>query len=105
MHIGEIYMAQGTALGRFYGPKRVSKSEPYILGSTVSGTIVGLGEGVDRFSISDEVIVIPNETGEHGSWATYRCVTQKNGDAQASRDVTQSGGRRDHGRLRFQRRG
>ena len=77
MHIDEIYMAQGTALGRFYGPKRVSKSEPYILGSTVSGTIVGLGEGVNRFSIGDEVIVIPNETGEHGSWATYRCVTQK----------------------------
>ena len=25
MHIDEIYMAQGTALGRFYGPKRVSQ--------------------------------------------------------------------------------
>ena len=77
IHIDEIYMAQGTALGRFYGPKKVSASDPYILGSAVSGTVVGLGKEVDRFQIGDDVTVIPNETGEHDSWATYRCVTQK----------------------------
>ncbi len=78
IHIDEIYVAQGTALGRFYGPKKVSASDPYILGSTVSGTVVGLSKEVDRFQIGNDVIVIPNEkAAEHDSWATYRCVTQK----------------------------
>lgn len=74
MHVDEIYAAQGTALGRFFGPKAVSQEQPYIMGSSVSGTIVGLGQMVSEFSLGDEVIVIPNTAGEIGSWATYRCV-------------------------------
>ena len=74
MHIDEIYAAQGTALGRFYGPKAVSKAEPHILGSSVSGTIVALGKDVERFAIGDDVIAIPSEQMELGSWAEYRCI-------------------------------
>lgn len=74
MHIDEIYAAQGTALGRFYRPRNVSASNPHILGSSVSGVVVGLGRSVDDFNIGDEVIVIPGETPEKGSWADYRCV-------------------------------
>ncbi len=70
-------MVQGTALGRFYGPKNVSKSNPFIIGAAVSGTIVCIGQNVDDFHVGDEVIVIPNESGENGSWATYRRVGQK----------------------------
>ncbi len=76
MHIDEIYAAQGTALGRFYGPKNVSAVNPYILGSSVSGVVVALGEGSDVFSVGDEVLVIPNEKGDLASWATYRCVAE-----------------------------
>jgi len=76
MHIDEIYTAQGTALGRFYGPKSVSAINPYILGSSVSGVVVALGEGSDKFSVGDEVLAIPNEQGESASWATYRCVAE-----------------------------
>lgn len=76
MHIDEIYAAQGTALGRFYGPKNVSEDNPYILGSSVSGTVVARGENANAFDIGAPVIVIPNEKGESGSWATYRCVAE-----------------------------
>lgn len=76
MHVDEIYAAQGTSLGRFFGPKIVSKEKPYIMGSSVSGTVVGTGENVTKFAIGDDVIVIPHETGEIGSWATYRSVTE-----------------------------
>lgn len=76
MHIDEIYAAQGTSLGRFFGPKEVSIAKPYIMGSSVSGTIIDLGENVTQFALYDDVIVIPNETGEIGSWAKYRCVTE-----------------------------
>lgn len=76
MHIDEIYAAQGTALGRFFGPKVVSATSPYILGSSVSGVVVGLGEDVERFHLGDEVMAIPSEKGETGSWATYRCVAE-----------------------------
>lgn len=76
MHIDEIYAAQGTALGRFYGPKNVSNSNPYIIGSSVSGTIVALGKNVTGFKIGDEVIAIPGHHMETGSWATYRCINQ-----------------------------
>lgn len=77
MHIDEIYSAQGTALGRFYGPKNLSETEPYLLGSSVSGTVVALGERVESFDIGQEVIIIPNEMGGCGSWATYQCVDKK----------------------------
>lgn len=77
MHIDEIYAAQGTALGRFYRPKNISSSNPHILGSSVSGVVVGFGQRVDGFNIGDEVIVIPGETPEKGSWADYRCVNWK----------------------------
>lgn len=76
MHIDEIYAAQGTALGRFYGPKVVSEARPYIMGSSVSGTVVAIGESVTGFAPGDNVVVIPNESGEIGSWATYRCVKE-----------------------------
>lgn len=74
MHIDEIYAAQGTALGRFYGPKNVSPENPHLIGSSVSGMVVGLGEDVTSFKIGDEVIAIPDHHMETGSWATYRCV-------------------------------
>lgn len=66
-----------TCLGRFYAPKNISSENPYVLGSSVSGTIVALGSDATKFEVGDEVIVIPNETGEFGSWADYRCVDQK----------------------------
>lgn len=77
MHIDEIYAAQGTCLGRFFGPKKISTDNPYVLGSSVSGTVVALGNDATKFKIGEEVVVIPNETGEFGSWADYRCVDQK----------------------------
>lgn len=76
MHIDEIFAAQGTALGRFFGPKQISYESPYILGSSVSGVVVGRGSKVHRFKLGDEVIVIPDSMGETGSWAQYRCVRQ-----------------------------
>lgn len=77
MHIDEIYAAQGTALGRFYGPKNVSETNPHLLGSSVSGTIVALGEGVTGLSIGDEVLAIPSHHMETGPWAEYRCIDQE----------------------------
>lgn len=77
MHIDEIYAAQGTALGRFYGPKIVSPEQPHVLGSSVSGIVVGKGGMVNKFNFGDEVIVVPDHKMEIGSWADYRCVNQK----------------------------
>lgn len=77
MHVDEIYAAQGTCLGRFFGPKTVSAETPYILGSSVSGIVVDCGEDVHAFHVGDEVIAIPNAMGENASWADYRCVEQK----------------------------
>lgn len=74
MHIDEIYAAQGTALGRFFGPKHVSTDAPYLMGSSVSGTVVAVGDQVSAHAIGDAVIVIPHHMGEIASWATYRCV-------------------------------
>lgn len=74
MHLDEIYAAQGTALGRFFGPKNVSPDNPYIMGSSVSGIVMALGDNVSSFAIGDDVIVVPYHMMEHGSWATYRCV-------------------------------
>lgn len=76
IHIDEIYAAQGTSLGRFFGPKKVSQAQPYIMGSSVAGTVVATGENAENFKLGDKVIVIPNEMGEIGSWATYRCVEE-----------------------------
>ena len=78
IHVDDIAMAQGTAVGRFLGPKEVSKEKPYIMGTNFSGVIEAVGNKVFQFNIGDEVIGIPNKTGEHGSWATHRCVEQKN---------------------------
>lgn len=77
IHIDEIYATQGTALGRFYGPKKVSGKTPYILGSSVSGTVVAVGSAVTGFQVGDEVIAIPSEHMEFASWATYRCIGEK----------------------------
>ncbi|MES0489199.1 MAG: NAD(P)-dependent alcohol dehydrogenase [Leptospirales bacterium] len=77
LHVDDIALAQGTALGRFYGPKEVSKEKPYVMGSNFSGVIIDKGEQVTEFKIGDEVIGIPSTTGEHGSWATYRCLDKK----------------------------
>ncbi|WP_226688859.1 NAD(P)-dependent alcohol dehydrogenase [Ruegeria arenilitoris] len=76
LHVDEIYAAQGTALGRFFGPKRASANSPYVMGTSVSGVVVATGQDATRFNVGDEVIVVPNELGENGSWATYRCVSQ-----------------------------
>ena len=78
IHVDDIAIAQGTAIGRFLGPKEVSKEKPYIMGSNFSGVIEAIGNQVSQFKIGDEVIGIPNKAGEHGSWATYRCLDQKN---------------------------
>ncbi len=78
LHVDDIAIAQGTAVGRFLGPKEVSKEKPYIMGTNFSGIIEAIGNQVSQFNIGDEVIGIPNKTGEHGSWATYRSVDQKN---------------------------
>jgi|GEM_PF-1522803 len=78
LHPDDIAMAQGTAAGRFLGPKEISGEKPYIMGSNFSGVIEAIGNKVSQFSIGDEVIGIPSKKGEHDSWATYRCVDQKN---------------------------
>jgi len=75
-HVDEIWMTQGTAMGRFFGPKKVSKENPYIMGTTFSGVIVKKGIEVKEFNIGDEVISIPNERGEDSSWAEYRKIDQ-----------------------------
>lgn len=77
MHIDEIYAAQGTALGRFYGPKNVSKSNPALLGSCATGKIVAVGAGASKFDIGDEIIVIPSEHPQAASWAEYQCFAEK----------------------------
>lgn len=77
MHIDEIYAAQGTALGRFYGPKNVSNTNPYMIGSCATGRIVDLGKGQKKFNIGDDVIIIPSEHPQAGSWATYQCFEEK----------------------------
>ena len=76
LHIDEIFAAQGTALGRFFGPKHASANSPYIMGTSVTGIVVATGQDATRFNVGDEVVVIPNALGESGSWATYRCVSQ-----------------------------
>jgi NADPH:quinone reductase-like Zn-dependent oxidoreductase len=43
LHIDEINATQGTALGRFYAPKHMSREHPHIMGSAVSGIVVGSG--------------------------------------------------------------
>ena len=77
LYADELYAAQGTALGRFFGPKVVSETEPYIMGSSVAGIIVGLGENVTDLSLGQEVIVIPSQTPVHGVWAEYCCLKQE----------------------------
>ena len=78
LHIDDIAVAQGTAVGRFLGPKVVSNEAPFIMGSTFSGVITAIGNKVKQFKIGDEVIGIPSKTGESGSWATYRSIKQMN---------------------------
>ncbi len=77
LYADELYAAQGTALGRFFGPKGVSESKPYIMGASVSGIIVGLGEKVTNLSIGQEIIVITSQTPVHGVWAEYCCIKQE----------------------------
>ena len=77
LYADELYAAQGTALGRFFGPKVVSENKPYIMGSSVSGIIVGLGGKVTGLSIGQEIITIPNQTPVHGVWAEYCCLKQE----------------------------
>ncbi len=77
LYADELYVAQGTALGRFFGPKIVSETKPYIVGSSVSGIIVGLGEKVTGLSIGQEIISIPSQTPVHGVWAKYCCLKQE----------------------------
>jgi NADPH:quinone reductase-like Zn-dependent oxidoreductase len=78
MHVDDVALAQGTAAGRFLGPKTVTEKNPYIMGTNFSGIIESIGNSVSQFKIGDEVIGIPNKTGESGSWATHRSIDQKN---------------------------
>ena len=73
LHIDEIYAAQGTALGRFFGPKLATADNTHILGSSVSDVIVELGKDISHFSLGDEVIVIPDHQPEAGAWVQYKC--------------------------------
>lgn len=77
MHIDDIALAQGTALGRFLGPKHVSPDNPYVMGSSFSGIITDKGINVTEHEVGDEVIGIPKATGKHGAWAEYRAVHKK----------------------------
>jgi len=77
LYADELYAAQCTALGRFFGPKTVSETEPYIMGSSVSGIIVGLGKKVTNRSIGQKIISIPSQTPVHGVWAEYCCLKQE----------------------------
>ncbi len=77
LYADELYAAQGTALGRFFGPKVVSESEPYIMGASAAGIIVGLGEKVTNLSIGQEIIVITSQTPVHGVWSEYCCLKQE----------------------------
>ncbi|MCP4419310.1 MAG: NADP-dependent oxidoreductase [Chloroflexi bacterium] len=77
LYADELYAAQGTALGRFFGPKVVSETEPYIMGSSVAGIIVSLGENVTGLSVGQEIIAIPSQTPVHGTWAEYCCLKQE----------------------------
>lgn len=74
LNIDEVYAMQGTALGRFYGPKTATPDKPYLLGASVSGVVVGLGRNVEHISVGDNVIAIPSHHPERGSWAEYRCI-------------------------------
>lgn len=77
MHVDDIAMAQGTALGRFLGPKTVTLEKPYVMGSNFSGVVTAKGEKVSEFSEGDEVMGIPQATGENGAWAEYRAIDKK----------------------------
>lgn len=77
LYADELYAAQGTSLGRFFGPKEVSKSKPYIMGSSVAGIIVCIGKNVHNLHIGQEVISIPSQTPAHGVWAEYCSLKQE----------------------------
>ena len=77
LHVDELWAAQGTASGRFYGTKRVSKEKPYIMGMSLSGVIVKKGDEVTEFNVGDEVVNILNVKGERDSWAEYRKLDKK----------------------------
>lgn len=77
LYADELYAAQGTALGRFFGPKKVSKTEPYILGSSVAGVIVALGDEVKGLELGQDIISIPAQTPQYGKWSEYCCLEQE----------------------------
>lgn len=77
LYSDELYAAQGTALGRFFGPKKISKTEPYIMGSSVAGIIVGLGDDVKELELGQEIISIPAQTPQHEKWSEYCCLEQE----------------------------
>ena len=77
IHVDDVALAQGTALGRFLGPKKVTSDTPYILGSNFSGVIESVGSNVEKFKVGDEVIGIPSKIGDSGCWATHKNLDQK----------------------------
>lgn len=77
IHIDEIYAAQGTALGRFYGPKTASREQPHVLGTACTGIVTATGDDVVGFEVGDEVIVVPDHHPEAGGWAEFRCIPEK----------------------------
>jgi NADPH:quinone reductase-like Zn-dependent oxidoreductase len=46
--------------------KHVTRT-PHIIGSAVSGTVIGLGQQVDGFRLGNEVMVIPDKEPEADS--------------------------------------
>ncbi|MGL1894257.1 MAG: NAD(P)-dependent alcohol dehydrogenase [Spirochaetaceae bacterium] len=77
LYADELYAAQGTALGRFFGPKVVSETKPYIMGSSVAGIIVAVGNNVSGLTIGQSIITIPSQSPVHGVWAEYCCQKQE----------------------------
>jgi NADPH2:quinone reductase len=65
--IEAVSIEGGDTLNRLGGPMT---SSPHIVGYQAAGTILGLGDGVDRFSVGDRVVTV----GLDGSHAEQRTV-------------------------------
>lgn len=76
LYSDDIAIAQGTALGRFLGPKHIDRKSPYIPGSSFSGIVAAVGDNVTQFKCGDAVVHALKPTGGNGAWAEYICVDE-----------------------------
>ena len=76
LYSDDIAIAQGTALGRFLGPKHIDRNSPYIPGSSFSGIVAAVGDNVTQFKCGDAVVHALKPTGGNGAWAEYICVDE-----------------------------